>query len=162
MQISVTPVMEFEGAAVIFLFLPTMSCSDSILLIKSTYSEKSTKVWRNLQTSFIRYLVSSKKVWRVLHIFVVLSEYINFMTLAEFGMKQQNYHILIVNLNWKITMKWIFIYKKHFNWTFNLRQLKSVKLDSKIRFLIILQFFRLLIPNQTKFITIQFCSQSYG
>ena len=76
MQISVTPVMEFEGAATNFLSLP------------------------------------------ILHIFVVFSECINFMTLAEFGMKQQNYPIVFVNLNCKVSMKWNFIYEKHFNWTF--------------------------------------------
>ena len=55
MQISVTPVMEFEGAAVIFLFLPTMSCSDSILLIKSVKLDSKVRFFIILQ--FFRLLI---------------------------------------------------------------------------------------------------------
>ena len=118
--------MEFEGAAVIFLFLKfiysektTKFCKIFTLLLSYVVPVKSKvkisqnyvafseymnftnnvdkvhifwKVHKNMMKSpgifYTLLLVTSKKVWRVLHIFVVFSEYIDFMTLAEFGMKK--------------------------------------------------------------------------
>ena len=55
---------------------------DPRTLIKFIYSEETTKIWQNLQILFDVTKEVERKDWRFRHIFVVLSEYMNFMLLA--------------------------------------------------------------------------------
>ena len=57
----------------------------TITTIKFIYFEKA-KIYPKISQKFLKLLCNAKKVWRLFHIFVTLSEYMNFIR------NDRNYH----------------------------------------------------------------------